>query len=250
MQKNQDNMFTLFVKELNAFFSSLIAYLVIGIFLITTGLFLWVIPGQFNVLESGYASLAPLFYFAPWIFLFLIPAVSMRMFSEEKHLGTIELLFTKPISDVQIILAKYFATLSLVLFSLLPVLVYYVSIWFLSNPVGNIDNGGFWGSFIGLFFLAAVYVAIGIWSSSLTRNQIIAFIISLALSYFFYTGFDAISMITWFNGYENYITALGISEHYQSMSRGVLDSRDLIYFISVIVFFITLTKIQLESRKY
>lgn len=250
MQSKLIEMYTLFIKELNAFFSSLIGYLVISIFLIANGLFLWVFPGQYNILDSGYASLAPMFYFAPLIFLFLIPAVCMRMFSDEKSSGTIELLFTKPITDSQIILAKYFAALTLVLFSLIPVIVYYISVFYLSNPVGNVDAGAFWGSFIGLFFLASVYVAIGIFSSSLTKNQIVAFIISIALSYFFFIGFDSIAYLSWFSGIENLIISLGISDHYRSMSRGVIDSRDAIYFVSVISVFLALTKVKLESRKY
>lgn len=243
-------MRTLFFKELNTFFSSLTGYLVIALFLIANGLFLWVFPGEFNILDNSYASLAPMFYFAPWIFLFLIPAITMRMFSDERNSGTIELLFTKPVSDYQIIWAKYLASLSLVLFSLLPILVYYSSVWFLSNPVGNIDTGGFWGSFIGLFFLAAVYVAVGVFSSSLTKNQIIAFIIAVAITYFFYIGFDSIGYLNWFKGIENTIIGLGIAEHYRSISRGVVDSRDLLYFLSVIVIFLSLTKLKLESRKF
>ena len=243
-------MYTLYRKELASFFSSLIGYLVISLFLVTNGLFLWVLPGQYNILDNGYATLGPVFYFAPWIFLFLIPAISMRMFSDEKNTGTIELLYTKPISDYQIIFAKYFATLSLVVFSLLPVFIYYISIWYLSNPVGNIDVGAFWGSLIGLLFLAAVYVAIGVFSSALTQNQIVAFIVAVALSYFIYLGFDSIAYISWFKGIENFILGLGIADHYRSISRGVVDSRDIIYFISVIVLFTALTKLKLESRKY
>jgi len=243
-------MYTLFRKELSSFFSSLIAYLVIGLFLIANGLFLWVFPGQYNILENGYATLSPMFYFAPWIFLFLISAISMRMFSDEKNTGTIEILFTKPLSDYQIIIAKYLATLSLILFSLLPVFIYYISVWNLSNPVGNIDVGAFWGSFIGLFFLAAVYASIGIFASALTKNQIISFIISVALSYIIYIGFDSIAYLSWFKGIENFIIGFGIADHYRSISRGVVDSRDIIYFLSVITIFIALTKIKLESRKY
>ena len=243
-------MFTLLKKELSSFFSSLIGYLVIGLFLIANGLFLWVFPGDYNILDNGYSSLAPMFYFAPWIFLFLIPAVSMRMFSDERNTGTIEILFTKPISDYQIIVAKYLATVILVLFSLLPVLIYYFSVWYLSNPVGNIDNGAFWGSFIGLFFLASTYAAIGIFASSLTKNQIVAFIIAVGLTYIIYIGFDSIAYLSWFKGLENFMVSLGISNHYQSISRGVVDSRDLLYFLSVITIFLSLTKVKLESRKY
>ncbi len=174
----------------------------------------------------------------------------MRMFSDEKNTGTLELLFTKPISDFKIILSKYLASLSLVLFALLPTLVYYFSVYFLSYPVGNIDVGGFWGSFIGLFLLSASYVAIGIFASALTKNQIVSFIISLALSYLIYIGFDSIGFLSFFKGIENSIVALGIAEHYRSMSRGVIDSRDVFYFLSLILLFLALTKLKLESRKF
>ncbi|MBN2669896.1 MAG: gliding motility-associated ABC transporter permease subunit GldF [Bacteroidales bacterium] len=243
-------MYTLFKKEFNQFFSSLIGYLVIGLFLIANSLFLWIFPGDYNLLDNGYASLAPMFYFAPWIFLFLIPAITMRMFSDEKNTGTIELLFTKPISDFQIILAKYFAALSLVIFSLIPVFVYYLSVWYLSNPVGNLDQGAFWGSYIGLVLLAAVYVAIGIFGSSLTKNQIVAFIISMTLTYIVYIGFDSIGFLSIFKGFENQVIALGIAEHYRSISRGVIDSRDVLYFLSIVTLFISLTKLKLDARKF
>jgi len=243
-------MFTLYKKELRAFFSSLIGYLVVGIFIIANGLFLWVFPGEFNIIENGYATLAPMFYFAPWIFLFLIPAITMRTFSDERNTGTIELLFTKPLSDSQIILAKYFSALTLVIISLIPVLVYYGSVYYLSNPVGNIDQGAFWGSFIGLIFLASAYVSIGIFTSSLTKNQIIAFILSVALAYIIYIGFDSIGYLEWFKGIENFIIDLGISEHYRSVSKGVVDTRDVLYFASLVVLFLSLTKLKLEYRKY
>ncbi len=243
-------MFTLYKKELRAFFSSLIGYLVVGIFIIANGLFLWVFPGEFNIIENGYATLAPMFYFAPWIFLFLIPAITMRTFSDERNTGTIELLFTKPLSDSQIILAKYFSALTLVMISLIPVLVYYGSVYYLSNPVGNIDQGAFWGSFIGLIFLASAYVSIGIFTSSLTKNQIIAFILSVALAYIIYIGFDSIGYLEWFKGIENFIIDLGISEHYRSVSKGVVDTRDVLYFASLVVLFLSLTKLKLEYRKY
>lgn len=243
-------MRTLFLKEFRTFFSSITGYLVIAIFLIFNGLFLWVLPGEFNILDNGYATLGPMFYFAPWIFLFLIPAITMRMFSDEKNSGTLELLFTKPISDFKIILAKYLASLSLVLFALLPTLVYYFTVYYLSYPVGNIDVGGFWGSFIGLFLLSASYVTIGIFASTLTKNQIVSFIISLALSYVIYIGFDSIGFLELFKGIENSIVNLGIAEHYRSMSRGVIDSRDVLYFLSLIFLFLALTKLKLESRKF
>ena len=174
-------MRVLLFKEIRGFFSSLTGYIVIIVFLVANSLFMWVFPGDLNVLDSGYASLDSLFTLAPWIFLFLVPAVTMRMFAEEKRAGTLEFLLTKPLSDLQIILAKYFGALLLVLLSLLPCLIYYWSVSSLGNPTGNLDSGGTWGAFIGLFFLAAIYVAIGVLASALSENQIIAFIIAVLL---------------------------------------------------------------------
>ena len=243
-------MLTLFKKELNAFFSSLTGYIVIVVFLISNGLFLWVFPGENNIIENNYASLSPLFNMAPWIFLFLIPALTMRMFSDEKQSGTIEILFTKPISDIQIILSKYLAGITLAIFALLPTLIYFASVYYLSNPVGNIDIGGFWGSFIGLIFLSSVYVAVGIFASSTTKNPIVSFIVAMVLSFFIYIGFDFIGYLDIFKGIENFVINLGINEHYRSISRGVIDSRDVLYFLSSIVLFLGLTQIVLDSRKW
>ncbi|HAF30757.1 MAG TPA: gliding motility-associated ABC transporter permease subunit GldF [Bacteroidales bacterium] len=243
-------MYTLLKKEISGFFSSLTGYVVIIVFLIINSLFMWIFPGVNNVLDSGYASLDSLFTIAPWVFLFLAPAVTMRMFADEKKSGTIELLLTKPITDFQIIFAKYLAGLILVLFSILPTLIYFYSVYQLGNPVGNIDTGGTWGSFIGLFFLAGIYVAIGILSSSFTENQIIAFIIGMLLCFVTYIGFDYISQLITFKSIDGFIINLGINEHYRSMSRGVIDSRDMIYFISVIAFFLLVTKTVLQSRKW
>ncbi|GAB4290769.1 MAG: gliding motility-associated ABC transporter permease subunit GldF [Marinilabiliales bacterium] len=243
-------MLVLLLKEIRSFFSSLIAYIVIIVFLIINGLFLWVFPGQFNILEAGYANLDSLFFLAPWIFLFLVPAITMRLFSEERRLGTIELLLTKPLSDIQLVIAKYFAGVILVILSLLPTLIYYITVYLLGNPPGNLDAGGFWGSYIGLFFLAAVYTAIGLYASSLTENQIISLIIAILISFFFYIGFDSISLLNLPKGIDNFIIQLGINDHYKSISRGVVDTRDIIYFLTVIILFILLTKLKLESRKW
>ena len=243
-------MYTLLKKELGSFFSSLTGYVVIIVFLMGNSLFLWVFRGEMNILDSGYANIDAMFYIAPWIFLFLAPAVTMRLFADERKLGTIDLLFTRPISDLHIVMAKYFAGLILMLVSLLPTLVYFVSVWLLGNPVGNIDTGGTWGSYIGLFFLAAIYVAIGVFTSSLTDNQIIAFIAAMVISFIFYAGFDSLGSLSIFKGIDNFIIQLGISEHYKSLSRGVIDSRDLIYFVSVIVGFVFFTKTVLQSRKW
>lgn len=220
------------------------------VFLTANSLFLWIFPGELNVLESGYATIDTLFIIAPWVFLFLVPAVTMRMFSEERKTGTIELLLTRPLSDLQIISAKFLAGLILVLFSLLPCLVYFISVYLLGNPVGNIDTGGTWGSFIGLFFLAGIYVSIGIFASSMTDNQIIAFILSLILCFFFFIGFESLSSIPIFQSIDHVIMNLGINEHYKSMSRGVIDSRDMVYFAVVVVLFLVFTKMSMQSRRW
>lgn len=243
-------MYTLFKKEISGFFSSLIGYVVIIVFLLANSLFMWVFPGEFNVLDSGYANIDTLFIIAPWIFLFLVPAVTMRLFADEKKTGTIELLLTRPLTDLQIIFAKYSAGLVLVLFSLLPSLIYFISVYKLGNPPGNIDTGGTWGSYIGLFFLASVYVSIGIFASSITENQVIAFIVAMAVSFLFFIGFESISSLGAFEKFDDIIISLGINDHYKSMSRGVIDTRDIIYFISIVVVFIFFTKIVLESRKW
>jgi len=244
-------MFTLFKKEIRAFLSSLIGYIAICVFLLLVGLFLWILPvDSTNILNNGYAGLDSLFSLAPWVFLFLIPAITMRSFADEKKTGTIEFLLTKPLTDLQIIFAKYFASVTLVLFSLLPTLIYYYSIYKLGNPVGNIDSGGTWGSYIGLFFLASAFTSIGIFASSLSDNQIIAFILSVFLCFFCYIGFEYISMLDLFGKVDDLILSIGINDHYMSMSRGVIDTRDIVYYISLIGIFILLTKTKLESRKW
>ncbi len=243
-------MIELFKKEVSSFFSSLTGYIVVVLFLLTTGLFLWVFPGNLNILDNGYAHLTPLFAIAPWIFLFLAPAVTMKLFSEEKKSGTIHLLFIKPISDLEIVLAKYFAALVIVLISLLPTLIYYYSVCKLSTPVGNVDHGATIGSYIGLFFLASIYIAIGTFASSLTKNQIVSFLIALSISFFFYIGFDSLGILTGSYEMGYFIRQLGINEHYRSISRGVIDSRDLIYFLSMDILFILFTRTKLQSRKW
>ena len=247
-------MFTLLKKEIRSFLSSLIGYIAIGVFLLLLSLFMWVLGSSSNnnsnVLDSGYANIDPLFIIAPWVFLFLIPAITMRSFADEKKAGTIELLLTRPLTDLQIILAKYFAGFILVLFSLLPTLIYYYSVYKLGSPVGNIDTGGMWGSYIGLLFLGAAFVSIGIFASAITDNQVVSFILACFLCFFIYTGFDFISSFSLFGKIDNIILALGINSHYVSMSRGVVDTRDIIYFISLIAVFIIGTRTVLESRKW
>lgn len=243
-------MLTLINKEIRSFLGSLVGYIVIAVFLTTIGLFMWVFPGDYNVLDNGFSSIGSLFFIGPWVFMFLIPAITMRLFSEESRTGTIELLLTKPITDFQIVLAKYIAGFSLVFFSLLPTLVYFYSVYQLGSPPGNIDTGGAWGSYFGLLFLGSVFVAIGLFASAITNNQIISFLIAVFLCFFCYAGFDAISALELFGSIDAFIIKLGINEHYRSMSRGVIDSRDVIYFLSVIFLFLLLTKTVLASRKW
>ncbi|MBU1012170.1 MAG: gliding motility-associated ABC transporter permease subunit GldF [Bacteroidetes bacterium] len=243
-------MITIFKKEFFGFFNSLTAYVVVIVFLLINSLFLWILPGNLNILDYGYADLDGLFSIAPYTFMFLIPALTMRFFSEEHRSGTIELLLTKPISELHIILAKYFAALALVIFSIIPTLIYFYSVYQLGFPKGNLDFGAFWGSFTGLILLGATFVSIGIFSSVLTNNQILSFIVAVALSAFLYLGLDYISASESFNNLFLLIQNLGISSHYTSISRGVLDSRDLIYFLSIISLFIYFTKILLGRRKW
>ena len=235
-------MFSIFRKEFRSFLSNATGYVVISIFLLLNGLFLWVIPGEFNILDSGYANLDGLFYLSPWLFLFLCPALTMRLLAEEKQSGTWELLATKPLSKWAIILGKYMAGWMLVIVALLPVLLYYFIVSYLAEPVGNIDSGAFWGSFTGLILLAAVYVAIGIFSSSLSNNQLVSFVTAVVISFFMLYGFELIASF-FSSGKLIYILEnCGIQSHYKSISRGVIDSRDLIYFLIVIYIFLFFTE--------
>ncbi len=243
-------MKALFLKEIRTFLSSLIGYVVIGVFLLLTGLFLWIFDVDFNILNSGFASIEPLFFISPWVFMFLIPAVTMRSFAEEKRTGTIELLLTKPITDTQIIGAKYLAALLLVVIAIVPTLVYYFTVYSLGDPVGNIDSGGTWGSYIGLVLLAAGYVSIGLFASTITDNQIVSFLIAVILCFFMYTGFSSIASFELLGPADNFIINLGMQAHFSSLGRGLIDSRDVVYFIAVVAIFLLLTKTVLNSRKW
>lgn len=242
-------MIRIFFKEINIFLDSLIAYVIIAVFLTGIGLLLWVFP-ETSVLMYGFADMGSFFSLCPYIFMFLIPAITMRMFSEEKRGGTMELLLTRPIQDIDIILGKYLAGVYLVFFSLIPTLLYYLTIRYLANPVGNIDTAGVIGSYFGLFLLGAVFTAIGIFSSSFTENQVTAFIIAVFLCFFLYFGFNAISGLGIFNSVGDVIDQLGILFHYNSMSKGLIDSRDVIYFLSVISIMLLSTNLILRSRKW
>jgi ABC-2 type transport system permease protein len=245
-------MYALFTKEIKSFFGSLIGYVIIGVFLIANGIFLWVIPSSdnANIIDSGLATLEPLFAMAPWLYLLLIPAMTMRSMADEKMLGTLELIVTKPISDLQIILAKYFANLTILFLSLLPTIVYFFTVYNYGAQKGNIDSGATLGSYIGLFLLGAIFIAIGIFSSSVTKSQIISLIIAIILSIFCYMGFEYISELNFFGEYALLVDQMGISYHYYSVSQGQIDSRDVVYYLSAIVFFILLTKLVLSERKW
>jgi len=243
-------MLVLFKKEISLFLSSLIGYTVVIVFLIINSLFLWVFPVDSNILSHGYATIEGLFIQAPFVFLFLIPSITMRSFAEEKRSGTLELLLTKPLSETQIILSKFYSGIVLVILSLIPTLIYVIFIYLFGYPVGNIDMGGTWGSYLGLLFIASAFVSIGIFSSSITDNQIVSFIISVFLCGFIYLGFELLYTLNIFGNIDLFVKSIGIQSHYLSMSRGVIDSRDVIYFLSIITIFILLTKTSLESRKW
>jgi len=243
-------MYTLLKKEISSFLSSLIGYAVIIVFLLVNGLFLWVFPQQFNILDYGFASIDNYFMLAPWVFLFLIPAITMRSFAEEHKAGTMEMLLTKPVTDLEIIMAKYLAAVILVLFSVLPTLVYYIAVYKLGLPPGNLDQGGTWGSYIGLFFLGAGFASIGIFASAVSSNQIVSFLIAVFLCGFMYTGFEFIYDISIFGSLGLLVKQLGINEHYTGISRGVIDTRDVLYFLSLIALFLMLTRFTLERRKW
>jgi ABC-2 type transport system permease protein len=242
-------MFSLFKKEIIQFFGSITGYIAIIVFLLITGLFLWVFGGTYNIPDGGYATLDSLFEIAPWIYLFLIPAITMRMFADEKRNGTIELLLTRPLTEIQLVLVKFLAALAMVILTLLPTLIYYLSVYYLGNPVGAIDSGAAWGSYLGLFFLAVIYLTIGLFTSSLTDNQIISFLLALFLCFFWYSGFEFIASLSVSPRFSAFFNALSIDSHYESVSRGVLDSRDLLYFIFMAGFFMLLTRIVIEWKR-
>lgn len=245
-------MLSILRKEFNGFLNSLIAYLVITVFLVLIGLPMWVFPT--NVLDAGFADMSGLFsplgISAPIVFLFLIPAITMRSFAEEKKAGTMELLLTKPLTDYQIIVGKYLASWLLALFALLPTLVYYLSIYRLGNPVGNIDSAGVTGSYIGLVLLAAVFCSIGIFSSAISENQIVSFIVAFLLCGMLYAGFDGIAGLLAGNPLGQMVSKLGIIYHYNAMSKGLIDTRNVLYFLSVIAFMLLSTRLVLGSRKW
>ena len=242
-------MVSLLIKEINSYLNSLIAYIVMTVFLVGMGLLVWVFP-ETSVLEYGFAEMDTFFSLAPYVFLFLIPAITMRSFAEESKSGTLESLFTKPLSSFQIILSKYLAGFLLVVFALIPTLIYYLSIYQLGNPPGNLDSAGVVGSYLGLALLGAVYTSVGIFASSLSENQIVAFVIALFLCFFWYSGFGSIAAIDVWGKYSNQLRQAGLLYHYDSLGKGLIDSRNLIYLFSIILGLLFTTNLVLKIKRW
>jgi ABC-2 type transport system permease protein len=236
-------MLAILKKEIQSFFATPVGYLVIGVFLITNGLFLWVLEGDYNIFNYGFADLSGYYFLAPWLFLFLIPAITMKSFSEEKKQGTLELLLTKPITLTQLILGKYLGALSLIIIALIPTLLYIYTVYDLGNPVGNIDLGSAIGAYIGLLGIAMIYSAIGIFTSTISNNQIVSFILAVIICFIMYFGFESLAEHT-----TQTIESIGIKNHFNNISKGIIDTRDIIYFISSSALFLYITKLILAKK--
>ncbi|RAJ09235.1 gliding motility-associated ABC transporter permease subunit GldF [Arenibacter echinorum] len=241
-------MIAIFKREIQSFFTSPIGYLVIGLFLVLNGLFLWVFKGPFNIFEYGFADLGNFFLLSPWVFLFLIPAITMKSFSEEKKLGTLELLFIKPISLWETVIGKFLGTFCLALIAILPTLLYVYTISQLGVTIGNLDMGMVLGSYFGLLFLIASYTTIGLFASTLSENQIVAFIIGMVLCFIMLYGFESLATILPNGPMILFVEQIGMKAHFESIARGVLDTRDIIYFTSLTLFFLFLTVNQLKNQ--
>jgi ABC-2 type transport system permease protein len=240
-------MKAILLREIKSFFGSPIGYLVIALFLILNGLFLWVFEGDYNILNTGFADMTPFFTLAPWILIFLIPAVTMRSFSDEKKQGTLELLLTKPLSLWQIVNGKFLGAVLLIVMAIIPTFIYVEVISSLGMPEGNLDMGSTIGSYVGLLFLISAYSSIGVFTSTLSDNQIVAFIVAVFLCFFFYFGFEGLASLT--PSFSTFISAFGMQDHFKSMGRGVIDTRDVLYFVSVTVLFLSFTVYKLKSFK-
>lgn len=238
-------MIAILKKELNLFFASPIGYLVIAVFLVINGLFLWVFKGEFNILNAGFADLNSFFYTTPWFFIFLIPAITMRSFTDEIRQGTIEILKTKPLTNWEIVLGKYFGSFVLIILALIPTLTYVYTVFQLGNPIGNLDFGSTLGSYLGLLFLASSFTSIGLFASTLSSNQIVAFIIGAALCFILFYGFDALAEL--YSAENIFIENIGMNTHFESIRRGVIDTNDIIYFLSINFLFLFLTKVKFEK---
>ena len=241
-------MITLYKKEISIFFSTIIGYLIIGLFLLISSLILWHDISEINILDNAYASMDSFFSIAPLIFLLFIPSVSMRVFSEEFNTGTIETLITKPISSFEIVTAKFFAVLSLVIIAILPTITYVISIYFLGETTGNLDLAAVVGSYIGLILLSSIFSSISVYASSLSSNQIVAFILAIIMSSFFFFGFDILSQLPYLQIVDLTLQKIGISYHYNMMSKGLLKVSDLVYFMSVSLLFIKLTEVVIKNK--
>lgn len=241
-------MFAIFSKEINSFFGSLIAYVIIAVFLIAVGLIVWVFPDT-NILDYGYADMGVFFNLTPFVLLFLIPAITMRTIAEESRNGTLELLLTKPLSDLQLILGKLLACWCMVIITLLPTLVYYFSVHQLGNPPGNIDSAAVAGSYIGLFLLSGSLVAMGVWVSSLNDNQIVAFVLTVFLGFIWYIGFGAISDLLVSGSPASFFGWLALDRQYQALGKGLIDSRNVLYLLSLTTFFVVLTYVRLGALR-
>lgn len=241
-------MLNIYRKEINSFLSSLIAYIVISVFLVAMGLFVWVFP-ETNVMDYGYADMGTFFSMAPFVLMFLIPAITMKMLAEETKTGTIEILVVKPVTKLQIILGKYFAALTLVIVAILPTLVYYYSLYQLATPLGNVDTAGIAGSYVGLLLLASVFSALGIFASAITNNQVVAFIIATFLSFILFTGLNSLAGINVWSAISLPLSKMSLEYHYHAMSKGLLDSRDIIYLMSLSALFLFFSKLILDYKK-
>ena len=242
-------MWAIVKKELTSYFTTPVGYLVMGLFLVLSGLFLWVFRGPFNIFDYGFADLSLFFLLAPWIFLLLIPAITMRSFAEERKLGTLELLLSKPLSTPTLALGKYIGTLSLTLLAVLPTLLYVATINELGTTPGNLDTGLVWGSYAGLFLLIMVYTSIGLFCSTLTDNQIVAFMSAVLVCFLLYYGFESLATLFPEGQTALWVQNLGMAAHYERIGRGVLDSRDLIYFLTLSAFFLYLSINRLNLLK-
>ncbi len=240
-------MFAIFKREVQSFFTSPIGYLIVGLFLLLNGLFLWVFKGDYNIFEYGFADLGNFFLLAPWIFIFLVPAITMKSFSEERKVGTLELLLIKPISLWKLVLGKFWGAFILCVIAILPTIIYVFSISDLGIIEGNYDLGVVLGSYFGLLFLIASYTTIGIFSSTLSDNQIVSFIIGVLICFLIYNGFDAMASVSKDGETQRFIQNIGASTHFDSIARGILDTSDLIYFISISLFFLYLTFVRLKQ---
>ncbi|PWL39132.1 gliding motility-associated ABC transporter permease subunit GldF [Flagellimonas aquimarina] len=240
-------MFAIFKREVQSFFTSSIGYMIVGLFLLLNGLFLWVFKGDFNIFEYGFADLGNLFLLAPWIFIFLVPAITMKSFSEERKVGTLELLLIKPISIWKLVLGKFWGAFLLCVIAVLPTVIYVFAISNLGMTTGNYDLGVVLGSYFGLLFLIGTYTSIGLFSSTLSDNQIVSFIIGILICFLLFNGFDAISSLFSNGETQQLLQKIGAKSHFDSIARGIIDTADLLYFISLTLFFLYLTFVRLKQ---